>query len=112
MKKSELSVHWTAPFRRSSVDVTNIVISLYVRNDPIRLVRMVKQAGKLTRANHDLSIPIPYSPFASAAAVGGGRGKGRGVPQRSPLAYQPDSPTARGGGGPERVPKWRFPIHF
>ena len=27
------------------------------------------------------------------------------------LAHQPDSPTARGGGGPEHVPKWRCPTN-
>jgi hypothetical protein len=53
---------------------------------------------------------VPFFPFAPAAAKGGGRGKGRVIRGPSPLAYQPDSPTAQDGGGPERVRKWRCPI--
>ncbi len=36
--------NWAAPLRRAGVDVTTIITILYVRNDPIQLVWMVKQA--------------------------------------------------------------------
>ena len=94
-----------APLWRSGVDVTIIIVTLYGLNDPIQLVWMVSQAGRLTRTARD-----PCFPFASTAAYGGGRGEGKtGCSWPSPLAYQPDSPTARDGGGPERMSKWRCP---
>ena len=85
------------------MDVTIIIRMLYVRNDPIRLVWMVKQADRLNAS----STQPPVLPCS-------GR-RQRRRPEHgeryswvSALAYQPDSPTARGGGGPEHVPKWRW----
>jgi hypothetical protein len=90
--------------RRSDVDLTTISIILYAPTDPIQLVWMVKQAGKLMQAARPpVLILLRKMPIHLAE-----RDEYSGC--AFTLAYQLDSPTARGGGDPERLPKWRCPI--
>ena len=94
---------WATPLRPIGVDVTTMTVILYGLNDPI-LFWMVSQAGRLTRAARNLLFSL-----RPGRRQGRRPGRREGCSWPSPLAYQPDSPTARGGGGPERVPTWRCP---
>ena len=64
---------WAAPLRRIGVDVTIIITMLYVRNDPIQLVWMVKQAGRLNASSPQPPVfPLPRPPPLAAAEAKGG----------------------------------------
>ena len=60
--------NWAAPRRRFGVEVTIIITMLYVRNDPIQLVWMVKQADRLNASSAQPPVLPVLGPPPTAAA--------------------------------------------